>query len=237
MIKDQDFGKNTVLSCIDDKSSWVQVFSACLGKMIAVQNAFGELAVKGQRWNVDFSKGVISFGSDTYPFQFIGSESTQSNTWLWGWDNVNGFDESLLTAVNKTRETGDQWKLEPLTAAKFELNKVFNGHNLSAVMCILSGGLCYYRCPHQAGAAFVAVSGIPDEVFAPVDISKFASVSMQCLQQFPVDHKIFIQSFLKLNSTGFEWDNNVLTAHFEKDLKMEFEKVDGILRISSMKTV
>ena len=53
-----------------DKSSWFEVFSACLGKMMAVQDACSEMIVKNRDWNVDFSKGVISFGNDEYPIQF-----------------------------------------------------------------------------------------------------------------------------------------------------------------------
>ena len=85
-----------------DKSNWFQVFSACLGKVMTIQDACAEQVVKGQGWNVDFSAGTLSFGRDSYPLQFIGSEANSDNTWLWGWKNVNGFDERLLRLTNFT---------------------------------------------------------------------------------------------------------------------------------------
>ncbi len=88
----QDNRKNIWIEHLNiDTGNWFQVFSACLGKMIAIQTACSEQVVKGQDWNVDFSEGVILFGNQKYPLQFIGSEATSSNTWLWGWENVNGY--------------------------------------------------------------------------------------------------------------------------------------------------
>lgn len=219
-----------------DTEDWFQVFSACLGKMIAIQNACSEIVVKGQNWNVDFSKGVIIFGNKEYPLQFIGSESTSSNTWMWGWENINGFSESIIKLARNTKEIGEQWNLEPLTTESFELDDTFNGHTLSIVTCGLSEKYCYYRGPHAKGAILVAFSGVPDNVFMPVDIHKFISITTQCIEQWYIDHKIFVEGFLLWNNTKYEWKDLVLTAHFQQDLKIEFEQTDDTLRICSIQT-
>lgn len=219
-----------------DKGSWFQVFSACLGKMMAIQTACSEQVVKGQDWNVDFSEGVILFGNRKYPIQFLGSEATSSNTWLWGWENINGFPDTITQLATQTKEIGERWKLEPLTTAEFTLDDTFNGHNLSIVACGLSDKYCYYRGPHAGGAIFVAFSGVPDGVFAPVDIHKFISITTQCIQQFRVDHKLFAEGFLSWNHTKYEWNGQTLMAHFEQDLKIEFEQVQDFWRICSINT-
>ncbi|MFQ7355850.1 MAG: DUF6882 domain-containing protein [Coprococcus phoceensis] len=74
--------------------------------MIAIQTACSEQVVKGQDWNVDFSEGVILFGNQKYPLQFIGSEATSSNTWLWGWENVNGFSEKIIQVATHAKVVG-----------------------------------------------------------------------------------------------------------------------------------
>jgi len=220
-----------------DTGSWFQVFSACLGKMMAVQTACSEQVVKGQDWNVDFSEGTIRFGNRAYPLQFIGSESSSSNTWLWGWENINGFSEKIIEMAVHTKEIGNRWKLEPLTAAEFALDDTFNGHNLSIVACGLADNYCYYRGPHAGGAIFVAFSGVPDSVFAPVDIHTFLSITTQCIQQYPVAHKAFIQGFLTWNHTKYEWDGQTLIADFPQELKIGFEQAGEFLRICSINTV
>ena len=230
-------GKSFLEDCNEiDKSSWKSVFSACLGKMMAVQNACNELVVKGQDWNVDFSRGIISFGTDEYPLQFLGSEASSDNTWLWGWDNINGFSEDIIEVAEETRKFGEKWGLEPLTVPQFQLNDTFQGHNLSIVACgISSRKLCYYRGPHSGGAVFVAFSGVPEEVFSPVDVTKFINLTMQSIQNFSVDHKRFVESFLAWNGITYEWENEQrIAAHFESELQINFEHVGEIWRIQSM---
>lgn len=220
-----------------DMGSWFQVFSACLGKMMAIQTACSELVVKGQNWNVDFAEGVICFGDQKYPLQFIGSEATTSNTWLWGWENINGFSENILQLAAHTKEEGERWKLEPLMTAEFSLDDTYNGHNLSIVACGLADHTCYYRGPHAGGAIFVAFSDVPSAVFAPVDLHKFISITTQCIQQFSIDHKIFVEGFLLWNQTKYEWKHQTLIAHFQQDLNIEFEQVNGFWRMSAINTV
>ena len=226
-----DFGMNI------RKDSWFEVFSACLGKTIANQQACSELVVKGQNWNANLSAGIISFGKDQYPLQFIGSESTSSNSWLWGWENINHFPDSIIELANQTKRTGETMGLEALTTAKFELSDTFNGHNLSIVTCAISDkNLCYYKGPHSNGAIFVAFSKVPPKVFEPVDIHRFISIAMECIQKYHVDHRIFIQSFLFQNGTTYEIDGQTIIAHFKQDLRIEFEQIEEFQRIKNMKS-
>ena len=220
------------------KESWFEVFSACLGKSMANQKACSEFVVKGQNWNVDFSKGVISFGKNEFPVQFIGSESKSSNTWLWGWDNVNNFSNDILKIADEAKEIGSTWNLEPFTTPKFEITETFNGHAISIVATsVCKENVCYYKGPHDGGAIFVAFHKIPDKVFAPVDAPAFTSVTMQCIQTYYVDHPIFVKSFLYQNNTAYEQQGNSIIAHFKQDLKIDFERVDEFFRISNMKTI
>jgi len=219
-----------------DYSDWKQLFSACLGKMMAIQTACSELVVRGQDWNVDFSQGSISFGKQRYPLQFLGSEAKSSGTWLWGWENINGFPEELLKLAQRSKELGERWQLEPLTTAEFALDETFNGHNLSIVACGLAENYCYYRGPHAGGAIFVAFSGVPKEVFAPVDLQRFLSITTQCIQQFPVDHRLFAEGFLLWNRTPYRWQGQELVANFSQELHLQFEQVGDLWRISSIKS-
>ena len=219
-----------------DTGDWNQVFSTCLGKMTAIQTACGEQVVRDQNWHVDFSRGMICFGEQAYPLQLIGSEASSNDSWLWGWENINRLPESLLRLAVSTKAVGERWRLEALTAAGFALDDTFNGHSLSVVACGLADRYCYYRCPHSGGAVFVAFSGVPDSVFAPVDAQKFLSITMQCIQQFDVDHKAFAEGFLTWNNTNYDWDGRTLLAHFPQELKIAFEQAGDGLRICSVDT-
>lgn len=221
-----------------DKSNWFQVFSACLGKVVAIQEACSEQVVKGQNWNVDFRAGTITFGKDVYPLQYLGSEAKSDNSWLWGWENVNGFDHQILGVANELKDIGKKWNLEPLIVPRFELDNTFNGHNLSIVACgILKNQYCYYRGPHDGGAIFVVFSQIPDTVFRPLDAKKFASLVIECIQQYHVDHQIFVESFLMWNGTPYDWKDQHIIAHFSTDITIAFEQVNEFMRISAIRGI
>lgn len=220
-----------------DLGDWDQVFSACLGKVVATQHACSDLVIQDQNWQVDMTKGVISFGTDEYPLQFIGSESTISDTWLWGWDNINHYPDKVIALANQTKAFGEKWGLEALTIAQFDLDDTFNGHTLAIITCGLLDQYCYYKGLHANGAILVAFSGMTEDVFAPLGATDFIFYTNHCIMQFEVDHKIFIESFLLWNKTDYEWKENKIIAHFEEDLFIEFEQAGEAFRISSLNTI
>lgn len=216
-------------------ATWLQTFSACLGKMTAIQYACGDYVVRNQDWNVDFRRGVISFGMDEYPIQFIGSESQSSDTWLWGWENINHLDNSLLQLVRDAKQKGEQLGLDVFTQVEPALNSIVSGHNLSVIVCGLQEPpVCYYCCPYDGGVAFVALSNVTDEVFAPVDVQKFMDITTQCIENHILDHRVFVESFLDWNKIAYDWDGQTLVAHFAQNLKIQFEKLDEYWRIEGL---
>ena len=221
-----------------DKTNWMQVFSACLGKMMVIQNSASDNVVKGRGWQVDFENGKIAFGDDKYPVQVIGTESTSSNTWMWGWNNINNLSDDVTELTNEMKTIGEKWKLDALRTSHFDLNDVFNGHTLSVVACGLGSERCfYYRGPYHGGYVFMAVQDVPKVVFEPIGIRLFADITIECIKQYPVDHKIFAESLLQWNKTEYEWDGDTLIARFPyQPLYITFEQAEGAYRITAMKT-
>lgn len=222
-----------------DRSRWFDVFSACVGRSAAVQERMAELVVKDRNWFVKFDEGTLSFGEDAYPVQFLGSESTRSNSWMWGWNNVNHFDDSLVAAANEIKRIGDKWQLDVFTTDCFEMDDTFNGHNIAmAATGVLPEGYCYYRGPHENGAAFMLIRPEDSRVFAPVGLKDFIDWTMSAIQQFYIDHKIFLESFLLWNGTPYELENNRIIAHFgAQRLLIDLEQADEFLRIKGIKTL
>lgn len=54
---------------------------------------------------------------------------------------------------------------------------------------------------------------------------------------YPMDHKIFVESLLLWNGTEYEWDGNRIVAHFPAKLGISFEQTDSFMRISAMKSL
>ena len=218
-------------------NTWNEIFSANLGKIMAIQIACAELVVKNRDWNVDFDKGIISFGNDEYPLQFLGSEANSSNTWLWAWENINGFDDKIISLAREIKAKGEKLNLEALTTAEINISDELNGHTLSIVACGLADkNYCYYRDPYSDGAIFVAFDGVDEKVFSSVSAKEFVDIIVKCIQQFSLNHKIFVENFLEWNKTKYKLQGDTIIADFEKDgkLMIELEKIENNFRIKNI---
>ena len=218
-------------------ATWNEIFSANLGKIMAIQIACAEHVVKNRDWNVDFDRGIISFGKDEYPLQFLGSEATSSNTWLWAWENINEFNDKIISLAREIKAKGEKLNLEALTTAEIDISDELNGHTLSIVACGLADkNYCYYRGPHSGGAILVAIDGVDEKIFSSVSAKDFVDITIKCIQQFSLNHKIFVESFLEWNKTKYELQGDTIIADFEKDgkLMIELEKIENSLRIKNI---
>ena len=56
----------------------------------------------------------------------------------------------------------------------------------------------------------------------------------QCVQQFYLDHRIFVESFLRWNRTPFDWNGDTLTAHFDTGVVVEFGRAGEHYRIKNL---
>ena len=218
-------------------ATWNEIFSANLGKIMAIQIACAEYVVKNRDWNVDFDRGIISFSEDEYPLQFLGSEATSSNTWLWAWENINEFDDKIISLAREIKAKGEKLNLEALTTAEINISDELNGHTLSIVACGLADkNYCYYRGPHSGGAILVAIDGVDEKVFSSVSAKDFVDITIKCIQQFSLNHKIFVESFLEWNETKYKLQGDTIIADFEKDgkLMIELEKIENNFRIKNI---
>ena len=219
-------------------NTWNEIFSANLGKIMAIQIACAEYVVKNRDWNIDFDRGIISFGKDEYPLQFLGSEATSSNTWLWAWENISEFDDKIISLAREIKAKGEKLNLEALTTAEINISDELNGHTLSIVACSLADkNYCYYRDPYSDGAIFVAFDGVDERVFAPINAKDFADIVVNSIQQFPLNHKLFVESFLEWNKTKYKWKENTLIVDFENSQKLEidFEEKSELARIINIR--
>ncbi|WP_339076009.1 hypothetical protein [Fusobacterium polymorphum] len=127
--------------------------------------------------------------------------------------------------------------MEALTTAEIDINDELNGHTLSIVACGLADkNYCYYRGPHSGGAILVAIDGVDEKVFSSVSAKDFVDITIKCIQQFSLNHKIFVESFLEWNKTKYKLQGDTIIADFEKDgkLMIELEKIENSLRIKNI---
>ncbi len=220
---------NTVV----DTGNWLEVFSACLGRSAAFRAACEKHVIKGRAGEPDFRQGIISFGGDEYQMKLLGNESKTTGTWIWAWEQPEGFGDDLLSLARRTRALGKKWRLEPLTVPKAALSRTVNGCTLATVACAADGrSLCWHRLPHSEGATYVAFICSNKKALAPVGAEAFKSIAIQCLRRDQADHGIFVRCFLHQNGTPFETLKSGILAHFDRDVLISTDISAGTERVT-----
>ncbi len=231
---EEEENKMSIMDKIN-KSDYVEVFSAILGKMMAAQRRVEEYIEKDQGWEYDFAKGTLSFGEDVYPVQFIGKEK---DVWKWAREeNHKAFNKCVFGLVNEAYALGEEWKFELLTSPQLEIEDDCNGDHISAICCGISkDNYVYYCVQPEEEYIFLGIGNAPEEVYAPVDRNEFKNIVARGIKAYTTDHKIFLEAFLEWNNTPYEWNGDNVIAHFDKDLVFVFEEDEGDYCITSIKT-
>lgn len=231
---EEEENKMSIMDRIN-KSDYVEVFSAILGKMMAAQRRVEEYIEKDQGWEYDFAEGTLSFGEDVYPVQFIGKEK---DVWKWAREeNHKAFNKCVFGLVNEAYALGEEWKFELLTSPQLEIEDDCNGDHISALCCGISkDNYVYYCVQPEEEYIFLGIGNAPEEVYAPVDRNEFKKIVARGIEAYTIDHKIFLEAFLEWNNTPYEWNGDNVIAHFDKDLVFVFEEDEGDYCITSIKT-
>ena len=212
--------------------------------MIAIEGNYENYILRDNNWIVDLVEGCIYSGDEEYPIQIIGISSLKEDgngIWTWAWEYSDNFDKKLLTFANNIKWIGRDLKLGVFYKSKLKLSDEVNGNILSAIACGISGeNLAFDNInmvyTEMQGTLYYAIKDLPNEVFSPVNLREFSDIIVSCIDMYTLNHKLFIESFLKWNKTKYKWQGDTIIADFGKDgeLKIEFEKVKDNFKIKNI---
>lgn len=221
-----------------DSSDFLSLLSLSAGMTIARQNRMGELVIKENSWHVDIRARQITFGNTPYTMGILGSESYETNTWLWSWANTESNLPELTTAAARRAKKALSGCPE-FTEKKFMLDEIHTGHNLSMVcMGVSEKDVCYYRCPYSGGAMFVQLEGLPEEIFAPLSAPHLMRQYLEIISSLYCDHRLLAAGFLWQNGTEFTDGGSYIDGNFgDTTLRFSFEDAEGLSRIVNIESV
>jgi hypothetical protein len=116
-----------------------------------------------ERWDMDADTGVITFSTAGRPillirFQYVGSFSKMSRTWLWSWAN-DSMPPLLSREMERVREYGARRRFSKLTKEQWA-GQERDGWEMAAVANYLLKGKGVYRPPGKFGVAFVVFTDV-----------------------------------------------------------------------------
>ena len=209
-----------------------EVLSENLGRVLAIQDNFNEKLFSVKDWTVNLDENIITDGKEKYPIEFLGTAILKENgETIWIWE-----DSSLATEIQATAGNN---AIPILTYNSFELPENMSANAFVSLACgilhdkIAFSGIDYSE---KGGMYYFTISKLPETVFSPVDIKKFADITELAIKNYDIDHKIFVENFLKWNKTKYEWQGDKIIADFgnEDKLEIQFEKIEDKYRIKEI---
>jgi hypothetical protein len=169
-------------------------------KQRALADLLGE-----HNWQVDIPTGQMTFSrADSSrvvcDVQLLGTESYESNTWLWAWANTqSNLPAQVLVRAEELRGLGGQQGLEVLTTPSIDLEGR-NAHELAMIASGLCNADAYYRGDYGAGALYCLLTLPQLRLRPPVSALEITMVMTQLIAGISLNHR---RTFLHyLNAKG-----------------------------------
>ena len=186
-------------------------------------------------WSVDFSAPSFTLSSDDSvalsPY-LLGTESESRGSWIWSWQELGHFPDSVVSAAIQAREAGSQHGISELTTDELVLEDGL-ARRLTLATKAVTGIYAHY--PVQAGAgvrAWLLLDGDLLELEAPT-VNRMGRVMAQALQTgTAVNHLKAVDSYARLRGAHIEWDTEATAVITATDgaLRLWFDegKISGI---------
>ncbi|WCC80707.1 hypothetical protein O6R08_04290 [Cutibacterium equinum] len=104
-----------------------------------------------------------------YRAHFLGTFSNVSNTFLWGWENINGFPEEAITVAQNVRRFGEAAHVPEFLTPSIPVPDEQTAARIASSAVRTTGNGNFYRIPSQYGEAYYLIEGFdlgPSQVVA-----------------------------------------------------------------------
>lgn len=132
-------------------------------------------------FQVDMTTQTYTFvGRETLEakLHFIGSAAPGPKSWLWGWNNINGFPDAAVASAGRVKEFGERFGLSELTSEEVPLlsDPRVDARVYGAVAGLICGGLPNYLVPIGGGSVAAMLLEAPQFAPGPASIIRAATV-------------------------------------------------------------
>lgn len=189
----------------------------------------------GSEWSVDFSAPSFTLQSDSSvkltPY-LLGTESENRGSWIWSWQELGHFPDSVVSAAIQARESGAQHSIGELTTDELPLADGI-ARQVTLAAKALTGIYAHYPVTAGAGVkAWILLDGDALELEAPT-INRMGRVMAQALQtNTAVNHQRAVDSYARLRGAHIAWDTEATAVITTTDgaLRLWFDgqKISGI---------
>ncbi|WP_460511560.1 DUF6882 domain-containing protein [Frigoribacterium salinisoli] len=158
----------------------------------------------GQRsWQFDALRSTLTFSAQGLEpivarAHFVGSAAPGPATWLWAWQNLNGYPEATIELAGRVRQVGEQYGVDELTRAEIPLDPTLP-ERLVLAAAYLTGVYPYWSGPVAGGTRALLLMEHPRFVLpAPTRASALGAVGDALASGLVVDHRHAVASYARV---------------------------------------
>lgn len=194
-------------------------------------------------WNFSMSDEVLRFSDAatgtlraTCPVQLIGTESKETNTFLWAWANQGSdIPAGLLRGVTRVRDKAAALaNADPVfqQVGEIPLRHERFGGELAIICAGYLDLFTYYACSYAGGVLYAAIETCPGARQIPADALRKIRVITAGIQALTFDHQAAVRAYLG-EPVGQENDTQTFAVGDEQ-IRVRF---DAQGRIAEMNAV
>lgn len=158
------------------------------GSLIAMDAGFrfgdviGPGTPYGEGFGLRLSRHSVVFtgtgGEFVVRAHFIGSAASGPGSWMWGWNNVNGFPDEVCARAGALRAFGERYRIPELTTAEIPLatDALSTANRFAVVATLLGDRLPSYVADLGGGTIAVFLLEHPQLALAPLTTPRVMSV-------------------------------------------------------------
>ncbi|MGX5356864.1 DUF6882 domain-containing protein [Kocuria sp. KH4] len=164
---------------------------------------------QGAEWDVDFSAPAFTLQTDPpvslTPY-LLGTESASRGTWIWSWQELGHFPDTVVSAAVQAREAGRRLGVEELSTDELPAADGL-ARRLTLAAKAVTGVYAHYPAGAGGGVtAWLLLEG-PEFELPELTVERMMRVIAEALTtDTAVDHNLAVDSYAKLRGAHIEWD-------------------------------
>lgn len=205
--------------------------AATFDKQLFLNDIVGELD-----WEFSMDTGVLGFGgTHRWHAQVLGTQSEQSDTWMWGWANEEStIPDNLLACANSLRKLGDDKGISEMTEARLPADEL-DGHFWAILATGLYKANAYYRGPYEGGAIYLLIKDTQYVQQVDNPLVRLATVFPQAISTYAIsNHKHALTGHAEFLGLSVQPQGNatVVADSQGKQLSAEFDDQNRLTNLS-----
>lgn len=171
----------------------------------------GEGGDYADRWDVDFDAGTLTFtgraGTLVTPAHLVGTAAPGPGSWMWAWNNVNGFAEAVVARAGVARDFGARFGIDELTSAEVPLRGEARQDAVEYAVAtgLVNGGLPHYTAEVGGGTVVAFVVDEPRAALdAPSAVTASTVVAEALAAGSALDHRRALEAYGELRGFGLQ---------------------------------